>query len=1071
MTRNAITALVTSLGDFPLEPDSGSAWLWAASGEHLLWASEQAFAALKLDDLAAAPSLLAPERFKGLATDLKTAAPHLEPIRVQQLVLQNGALAKTFTCLCRPVALRGGGYGILAVAIGAPARSLHAMEEMPLPAVISPRPHAAATDAPHNANRAADLKSLINDLLPASPVEASLVETSPVAGSVGAAPHENRREIAVAPQIGITQAATDRNGQVAQVSLVAGKVIDTRLEQRSSEPTWMSLSQDQRRPLRFVWQTDAKGIFIHLSRELAEAIGPTNTMLIGLNWDQAVMRFGILEGEDIALGFQSRDTWTARASLWPVRGTNQAVPVEMAGMPVHENGVYAGFRGYGIARVERAVDHPYTAAQALAYDKPVDSDPAYERFGPAVKRAIAVENTAKQVAPSTDGIEPADTLIGRRNPLPTTSPLPTAMLEPTHHAESKPALTRTEREAFREIARALSKSGQEAAELPTSRADEPEDHRRSETETNPSLQADQAQETGEQMTSGEQVSSKAENRQLSFERTPHEPIKDGSLQALKKALSKRTRFNFEQESFQAEAQSKPATPVISYDALQARREQRSRADATQAPWTTIIERLPIGLMVQQHGQIVFANRHLLDLAGYGDFEDFQSSIRIEQFFVGNTKELAGNLHAFEIAARNGEKVQVDATLQATTWNDAPATLMTIRRISDMAIGPQYKALELDLLSSRAELREVQSVLDTATDGIIALDGEGRILSLNRSAEALFGFDQNEITGENLTVLLEPESHIAALDYLEGLKSNGVNSIMNDGRDVKGRERNGGVLPLFMTIGRVGEGQRASRFCVVLRDITHWKKVESDLTEAKRAAEDSSAHKTDFLAKVSHEIRTPLNAIIGFSQVMIAESFGPIGNERYRQYAKDINASGEHIVSLVNDLLDLSKVASGKLELSFGSVDVNAIVAGCVAMIQPQANAGKVIVRSQLGAHLPMVVADERSVRQIVINLLSNAAKFTEAGGQVIASTSFTDSGEVVIRVRDTGIGMGEDDVRRALEPFRQIPGPRSSGGTGLGLPLTKALAEANRANFALHSEPGKGTLVEVTFPSTRVLAE
>ncbi len=1046
MTRNAITALVTSLGDFPLEPDSGSAWLWAASGD-LLWASEQAFAALKLDDLAAAPSLLAPERFKGLATDLKTAAPHLEPIRVQQLVLQNGALAKTFTCLCRPVALRGGGYGILAVAIGAPARSLRAMEEMPLPAVISPRPHAAATDAPHNANRAADLKSLIDDLGPDT-VLSSLA---------GAASHQS----------------------LPDVPLPAGKVIDTRLEQRSSEPAWMSLSQDQRRPLRFVWQTDAKGIFIHLSRELAEAIGPTNTMLIGLNWDQAVVRFGILEGEDIALGFQSRDTWTARASLWPVRGTNQAVPVEMAGMPVHENGVYAGFRGYGIARVERAVDHPYTAAQALAYDKPVDSDPAYERFGPAVKRAIAIENTAKQVAPATDGIEPADTLIGRRNPLPTALPShvhentekPSALPEPAHHAEPKPALTRTEREAFREIARALSKSGQEAAERPAARADELEDHRRPETETNPGLQADQAQETGDKVTSGEQVSSKAENRQLSFERTPHEPIKDGSLQALKKALSKRTRFNFEQESFQAEAQSKPATPVISYDALQARREQRSRADATQAPWTTIIERLPIGLMVQQNGQIVFANRHLLDLAGYGDFEDFQSSIRIEQFFVGNTKELAGNVHAFEIAARNGEKVQVDATLQATTWNDAPATLMTIRRISDMAIGPQYKALELDLLSSRAELREVQSVLDTATDGIIALDGEGRILSLNRSAEALFGFDQNEITGENLTVLLEPESHIAALDYLEGLKSNGVNSIMNDGRDVKGRERNGGVLPLFMTIGRVGEGQRASRFCVVLRDITHWKKVESDLTEAKRAAEDSSAHKTDFLAKVSHEIRTPLNAIIGFSQVMIAESFGPIGNERYRQYVKDINASGEHIVSLVNDLLDLSKVASGKLELSFGRVDVNAIVAGCVAMIQPQANAGKVIVRSQLGAHLPMVVADERSVRQIVINLLSNAAKFTEAGGQVIASTSFTDSGEVVIRVRDTGIGMGEDDVRRAMEPFRQIPGPRSSGGTGLGLPLTKALAEANRAGFSLHSEPGKGTLVEVTFPSTRVLAE
>jgi signal transduction histidine kinase len=117
------------------------------------------------------------------------------------------------------------------------------------------------------------------------------------------------------------------------------------------------------------------------------------------------------------------------------------------------------------------------------------------------------------------------------------------------------------------------------------------------------------------------------------------------------------------------------------------------------------------------------------------------------------------------------------------------------------------------------------------------------------------------------------------------------------------------------------------------------------------------------------------------------------------------------------------------------------------------------------------VADERSVRQILLNLLSNAAKFTEAGGQVVASTSMTDRGEVKIRVRDTGIGMSQDDVKKALEPFQQIPGPRSSGGTGLGLPLTKALVEANRAAFAITSDAGKGTLVEVTFPSTRVLAE
>jgi signal transduction histidine kinase len=202
-----------------------------------------------------------------------------------------------------------------------------------------------------------------------------------------------------------------------------------------------------------------------------------------------------------------------------------------------------------------------------------------------------------------------------------------------------------------------------------------------------------------------------------------------------------------------------------------------------------------------------------------------------------------------------------------------------------------------------------------------------------------------------------------------------------------------------------------------------------------------------------------------------ETFGPLGNDKYKGYVNDIHASGLHVVSLVNDLLDLSKVASGKLDLTFGSVDLNQAVAVCVSMIQPQANAGRIIVRSQLSPALPPVVADERSIRQIVLNLLSNATKFTEPGGQVVITTALTERGEAVIRVRDTGIGMSQEELKKAIEPFRQIPGPKSSGGTGLGLPLTKALTEANRAAFAISSDPGKGTLAEVIFPSTRVLAE
>jgi signal transduction histidine kinase len=206
--------------------------------------------------------------------------------------------------------------------------------------------------------------------------------------------------------------------------------------------------------------------------------------------------------------------------------------------------------------------------------------------------------------------------------------------------------------------------------------------------------------------------------------------------------------------------------------------------------------------------------------------------------------------------------------------------------------------------------------------------------------------------------------------------------------------------------------------------------------------------------------------------MMEERFGPIDNQRYRDYLRDIHVSGSHLMSLINDLLDLSKIEAGKLELAFESVGINETIQECVALMQPQANRERIIIRTSLSSGLPHVVADPRSLRQILLNLLSNAVKFTQAGGQVIVSTTIEDSGEVIIRIRDTGIGMSEKDIETALKPFRQLATssrPRGEG-TGLGLPLTKALVEANRAAFSIDSAVNQGTLVKITFPTTRVLA-
>ena len=265
------------------------------------------------------------------------------------------------------------------------------------------------------------------------------------------------------------------------------------------------------------------------------------------------------------------------------------------------------------------------------------------------------------------------------------------------------------------------------------------------------------------------------------------------------------------------------------------------------------------------------------------------------------------------------------------------------------------------------------------------------------------------------------------------------------------------------------GAEPKRFlCALLQDEARGDAKE--LERARATAERASAAKSEFLARVSHEIRTPLSAILGFAEIMIEERFGPIGSERYKDYLKDVHASGAHVLSLVNDLLDLSKIEAGKMELSIEQIDVNSVIGECVSIMQTQANKQRVIMRLSLSPRLPRLRAAQRSLRQILLNLLSNAVKFNVPGGQVIVSSAQTDAGYVVIRVKDTGIGMTDDEIGVALEPFRQLETSRKSAGTGLGLPVTKALIEANRATLLIQSRKNEGTLIEVGFPPRPTLA-
>jgi PAS domain S-box-containing protein len=491
----------------------------------------------------------------------------------------------------------------------------------------------------------------------------------------------------------------------------------------------------------------------------------------------------------------------------------------------------------------------------------------------------------------------------------------------------------------------------------------------------------------------------------------------------------------------------------------------------------VLDRLPIGILVYRLNNLIYANRAFLDWTGYGSLQALDEAGGLDSLFIetnqtSDANDTAQSGKSLTIATVNGKQKPVEGRLFSVPWTDENALVLMINTqgVSDDRI----KATETSLRRAESENHELRAILDTATDGVLVLDRAGRVLSANRSAEALFGYDAADFTELSIGELFAPESRRSVLDYLDRLADGGGNRLLDAGldagREAIGRVRQGGLVPLYITMGRVEDGDK---FCAVLRDVTAWKRTEEELINARQQAERASTAKSEFLAKISHEIRTPLNAIIGFSEVMMDERFGTIGNDRYKQYLKDIHTSGGHLISLLNDLLDLSKIEAGKLDLTFVSVNLNDIVQQCVAIMQQEANRERVIIRTALPPTLPPIVADARSVRQIALNLLSNSIKFTGAGGQVIVSTALNDDNEAVLRVRDTGVGMSEAELQTALEPFRQLATSSrwGSSGTGLGLPITKALAEANHARFRITSQPDDGTLVEVAFPATRVLAE
>ncbi len=368
-------------------------------------------------------------------------------------------------------------------------------------------------------------------------------------------------------------------------------------------------------------------------------------------------------------------------------------------------------------------------------------------------------------------------------------------------------------------------------------------------------------------------------------------------------------------------------------------------------------------------------------------------------------------------------------------------------------------------------RDYRSIFDNAIDGIYRSSLAGRQLRANPALVRLNGYDSEE-------EMLRSVNDIAAEWYVEPGRRAEFMRLLNEQGQVENFESE---IYRHKTRERIwiSENARLVRdelgrplfYEGTVRDITELKQAGEELDIARKQAEAANNAKSQLLANVSHELRTPLNAILGFSEILAGEMLGQLG-ERYRDYAKDIHDSGLHLLSIIDDLLDLSKIEAGRLNLSEDIVDVVELFDTVSRFVRERASSAGLTLSIELPDGMPAVKADRRALRQVLLNLLSNSVKFTPAGGHIALEAIRDPCGGIGFRVRDTGIGIAAGDIPRALEPFGLIDSSlsRRYAGTGLGLPITRALVELHSGRFELVSEPGVGTTATVYLPAERVAA-
>lgn len=361
-----------------------------------------------------------------------------------------------------------------------------------------------------------------------------------------------------------------------------------------------------------------------------------------------------------------------------------------------------------------------------------------------------------------------------------------------------------------------------------------------------------------------------------------------------------------------------------------------------------------------------------------------------------------------------------------------------------------------------------SVFDVSEIGIVVTDYSGRIVRVNDSFIRTYGWTRNELINGDVSGLVTPDERDITKrnhdDYIKnGARSSGEMKIIR---------KDGSIANSLFTTATIELSQKRRFQVTTVMDITLRKQMEQSLRMAKDQADSANRAKSTFLANMSHELRTPLNAIIGFSEMMEKETFGALGHPKYKEYLGDIHMSANHLLQIINEVLDMSKIEAGRLELDEDAVDIAELIRSVNRMMASRAFGGGLMLVEDFDKNLPRIKGDERLIRQVLINLVTNAVKFSDKGGRIETSAYLQSDGSMEITIRDYGVGIPEDKIKQALEPFGQVSEKAENAhdrGTGLGLPLAKAMVEMHGGDFILKSGKGQGTTVIVIMPKDRIL--